>query len=122
MSRRILVVDDEEDIVETARFLLEIEGFEVVGANSGFQALKMIEQEKFDLIILDIMMPGMSGWDVFSELMKKHKEYKDRVMFLTVIEVSDERKQKLFKEGAIDYIAKPLGIKDLPEKVKKVLK
>jgi CheY-like chemotaxis protein len=64
--KKIMVVDNEPDIVDLTRTVLEIGGYNVVLAYSGEECLKKIDEEKVDLILLDIMMPGMSGWDVFA--------------------------------------------------------
>lgn len=120
--KKILVIDDEEDIRTSIKDVLEKEGFSVEGAQSGMVGLSLLEKEKFDMIILDVMMPQMSGWDVFTQIIKSKSEYKNRIIFLSVVEVSEDRKQQLVSEGAADYLTKPFDIKDLIVVVKGVLK
>jgi len=93
MGGKILIVDDEEDIRTSIRMVLEKEKHTISEAANGKTALNMLEKEKFNLIILDVMMPEMSGWDVLTEIIKRKPEYKGKIMFLSVVEISDERKK-----------------------------
>lgn len=122
MAKKILVVDDEEDVRGTIKTVLEKQGYLVKSAENGRNGLSLLNKEKFDLVILDVMMPEMSGWDVLTEIMKTHKEYSNKIMFLSVVEVSEERKKELISKGVIDYITKPFDIKALSEKIRKILK
>ena len=117
--RKIMVVDNEPDIVDLTRTVLELGGYNVVTANSGEECLRKLEKEKVDLVLLDIMMPGMSGWDVFNRINKKTKDIK--VAFMSVLEISDKRKQVLLEEGLADYIMKPFDKDSLLNRVDKIL-
>ncbi|RLF57780.1 MAG: two-component system response regulator [Thermoplasmata archaeon] len=117
--KKIMVVDNEPDIVDLTRTVLEIGGYEVVPAHSGEECLRILEKEKVDLVLLDIMMPGMSGWDVFNRIKKKSDEIK--VAFMSVLEISDKRKQVLLDEGLADYIMKPFDKDGLLDRVDKIL-
>jgi len=117
--KKIMVVDNEPDIVDLTRTVLELGGYNVVTANSGEECLRKLEKEKVDLVLLDIMMPGMSGWDVFNRINKKTKEIK--VAFMSVLEISDKRKQVLLEEGLADYIMKPFDKDSLLNRVDKIL-
>jgi DNA-binding response OmpR family regulator len=118
--KKIMVVDNEPDIVDLTRTVLELGGYEVIPAYSGEECLKKIENENVDLILLDIMMPGMSGWDVFNRINKKSPEIK--IAFMSVLEISDKRKQVLLDEGLADYIMKPFDNDTLLDRVDKILK
>lgn len=118
--KKIMVVDNEPDIVDLTRTVLEIGGYNVVPAYSGEECLKKIDEEKVDLILLDIMMPGMSGWDVFNRINKKSPEIK--IAFMSVLEISDKRKQVLLDEGLADYIMKPFDKDTLLDRVDNILK
>jgi len=118
--KKIMVVDNEPDIVDLTRTVLEIGGYNVVPAYSGEECLKKIDEEKVDLILLDIMMPGMSGWDVFNKINKKSPDIK--IAFMSVLEISDKRKQVLLDEGLVDYIMKPFDKDTLLERVDNILK
>lgn len=122
MVKRVLVIDDEEDIRTSIKDVLENEGFSVFGAQDGANGLVLLEKERFDMIILDVMMPQMSGWDVFTKIMKAKPEYKGKVMFLSVVEVSESRKKELISAGAADYLTKPFDIENLITKSKEILK
>ena len=117
--KKIMVVDNEPDIVDLTRTVLEIGGYNVVTAHSGEECLKKIEEEEVDMVLLDIMMPGMSGWDVFNRLKKKSPEIK--VAFMSVLEISDKRKQVLIDEGLADYIMKPFDKDSLLDRIDKIL-
>jgi len=117
--KKIMVVDNEPDIVDLTRTVLEIGGYNVVTANSGEECLRLLEKEKVDLVLLDIMMPGMSGWDVFNRISKKSPEVK--VAFMSILEISDKRKQVLLEEGLADYIMKPFDKDSLLDRVDKIL-
>ena len=117
--KRIMIVDNEPDIVDLTRTVLEIGGYEVVPAYSGEECLRLLDREKVDLVLLDIMMPGMSGWDVFNRINKKSPEIK--VAFMSVLEISDKRKQVLLDEGLADYIMKPFDKETLLNRVDRIL-
>lgn len=114
-----MVVDNEPDIVDLTRTVLEIGGYQVVPAYSGEECLKKLEKEPVDLILLDIMMPGMSGWDVFNRIKRNDKGIK--VAFMSVLEISEKRKQVLLDEGLADYIMKPFDKDTLLNKVDTIL-
>jgi len=116
---KILHVDNEPDTLELAKMILEKAGHKVTGALSGRGCLEKLANEKFDLVLLDVMMPDMSGWDVFKQIMKNGKGQK--VAFLSVIEVSGERKGKLREEGLADYILKPFTADELVKRVKAIV-
>jgi len=118
--KKIMVVDNEPDIVDLTRTVLELGGYNVITANSGEECLRLLEKEKVDLVLLDIMMPGMSGWDVFNRINNKKTNIK--VAFMSVLEISDKRKQVLIEEGLADYIMKPFDKETLLNRVDKILK
>ena len=118
--QKIMVVDNEPDIVDLTRTVLELGGYTVVPSYSGEDALRKLEKERVDLVLLDIMMPGMSGWDVFNRIKKKSQDVK--VAFMSVLEISEKRKQVLIDEGLADYIMKPFDKETLLQRVDKILK
>jgi CheY-like chemotaxis protein len=118
--KKIMVVDNEPDIVDLTRTVLEIGGYNVVPAYSGEECLRKLDKEHVDLVLLDIMMPGMSGWDVFNRIKKKSPKIK--VAFMSVLEISDKRKQVLLDEGLADYIMKPFDKDTLLSRVDSILK
>lgn len=120
MAKKILVVDNEEDVRETIKTILKTQNYEIVTAESGKIALSLLNKTAFDLILLDIMMPEMSGWDVLTEILKTKPKYKGKIMFLSVVDISEEKEKLLEKEG-VGYMSKPFGAKELIERIKKEL-
>lgn len=116
MSKKILHMDNEEDTLTSVKTILEKEGYEVNSVSTGREAVKEIEADGYDLLLLDIMMPDLSGWDVFTRVMKANAEQK--VIFLTVLEISPKRRQQLEKHGIADYILKPFDRDDFVKRVK----
>jgi DNA-binding response OmpR family regulator len=119
-GRRVLVVDDQEDIREMARLVLTGAGYEVVTAGSGTEALKLAREAAFDLMLLDINMPGLDGWATLRLL--RADEAHDALpvaMFSVKSEVRD--KVEGLKDGAIDYITKPFGVDELVSRVSRIL-
>jgi DNA-binding response OmpR family regulator len=118
----IMSVDNEPDTVDLVKFILEKEGMEVTPAYSGKECLEKLANGKFELVLLDIMMPDMSGWDVFTNIKKMKDAKKPKVAFLSAIDVSAERRKVLVKSGISDYITKPFDNDDLVKRVKSMLK
>ena len=114
-----MVVDNEHDIVDLTRTVLEIGGYKVIPAYSGEECLKKLDKDRVDLILLDIMMPGLSGWDVFNRVKKKYSDMK--VAFMSVLEISEKRKKVLLDEGLSEYIMKPFDKDSLLNKIDKIL-
>ena len=118
---KILLVDDEEDILEFISYNLEREGFKVYSARNGVEAIKMAEKKKPDLIILDVMMPEMDGI-VACEEIRKIPSCKDTVIAFLTARGEDYSQIAGFEAGADDYITKPIRPKVLISRVKALLK
>ena len=115
--KKILVVDDEVDLVETIRFPLEMEGFNVLVSYNGEDALNQARKEKPDLILLDLMLPKLDGYKV-CRLLKFDERYK-HIPILMLTAKTQEKDKLLGKEtGADEYITKPFDIDELIKKVK----
>lgn len=113
---RILIADDEADIVEIVAYNLQKEGYTVITAKDGQQALDVAKAEKPDLIILDIMMPYKSGIEVCN-ILRAHPDFKDTLIIMLTA-LSDESTQiKGLDSGADDYISKPISPKVLVSRV-----
>ena len=118
---KIMVVDDEPDLLEVVKLILESDGYKVVTAGSGQEALDKIEKEMPDLVLLDIIMPKMDGWEVFSRIKSNPKTTDTPVIMLTA---KDQRIDKLIGLHVVrvdDYITKPFGRSELLERIKRVL-
>jgi len=119
-QKKILVVDDEVDLVETIRFPLEMEGFNVLVSYNGEDALNQARKEKPDLILLDLMLPKLDGYKV-CRLLKFDERYK-HIPILMLTAKTQEKDKLLGKEtGANEYITKPFDIDELMKKVKMYL-
>ena len=120
MKKKILVVDDEKDILDSLKTLLELEDYKVKTVNSGKKALDALKKEKFDLVLLDILMPKMSGREVLEKIRKKSKTQK--VIFLTVVKLGQLGEEVIKKLKPTDYLQKPLRPLAIKKKIKQVLK
>ena len=115
---KILVVDDDKNICELLRLYIEKDGFQVVIANDGKRALEMFRAEQPDLIMLDIMLPELDGWQVCREIRKTSK-----VPIIMLTAKSDERDELLgFELGIDEYITKPFSPKILVARVEAILR
>jgi two-component system alkaline phosphatase synthesis response regulator PhoP len=118
---KILVVDDEPFIVELVKFNLESAGYEVITASDGHEALKLIEKEHPDLIILDIMLPGIDGMEICRALRFK-RETRDIPVILLTAKTGEIDKVLGLEMGADDYITKPFSPRELVARVRAVLR
>jgi len=120
-KQKVLLVDDEQDILDLIGFNLEKEGFEVFTANNGRTGLEIAKQQIPDLILLDVMMPGMDGMDTCREIRDDAKLKHVVVAFLTARN-EDYSQIAGFDAGADDYIAKPIKPRVLVSRVKALLR
>ena len=120
MSKRILVVDDEPGIVEIVRVNLEAEGYQVTVARDGAEGLEAIQAQSPDLVILDVMMPRMSGWEVLRHVETDLRTAGLPVIMLTV-KAGDMDVVRGLEQGAVEYITKPFDPMNLVEGVRFVL-
>jgi two-component system, OmpR family, response regulator VicR len=122
MANKIMVVDDEPDVVDLVKLVLESDGFSVVTAYSGKEALEKIDREMPDLVLLDIMMPQMDGWEVYSRIRANPRTKDIPVAMLTAKSQSIDKMIGLHVVKVDDYITKPFGRSELLERVKRILK
>ncbi len=121
MASRILIVEDEPFIVESLRFILSHEGYEVQAVGDGEAALAEVGRAPPDLLILDAMIPSMSGFEVLAMLRAAPGSKSLPVMILTAKGQAADR-QRMMDLGADDFVTKPFGNKDLIERVRRLLK
>ena len=114
---RVLIVDDEPDILLMLRVNLEADGFETALAADGETALRRIGEERFDVVVLDVMMPVMDGWGVLEGL--SHDAGAPRVVVLSA-KSSDRDVARALQLGAADYVTKPFSPVDLSELLQRV--
>jgi len=117
-DKRILVVDDEPRIVEAVSMNLELEGYQISGTSNGDEALKKLTEELPDLIILDVMMPEMDGF----ETLRKIREVSTVPVIMLTVKGEEIDKVKGLDLGADDYVTKPFSPRELASRVKAVLR
>lgn len=112
----ILVVDDDPSSLDIVRTYLEAQGYRVALAHDGKEALAKLEEVRPALVLLDVMMPGMDGWEV-ARIIKNHPEFRDvRVVMLTARSDFTDKQEGL-RAGADDYIVKPIRLDELGQSV-----
>lgn len=112
MSKKILVVDDNIDSIMILRSILESQGFQVLTAQSGAEALEIVPRERPDLVLLDVMMPQMSGIEVLERIKTTHATSRVPVIMVTA-KIQDEDVMTGYQHGADYYITKPCTAKQL---------
>lgn len=120
MSHSILLVDDEQDILEFLEYNLKKEGFTTLKATNGLDAIKIAEEENPDLIVLDMMMPVLTGIDTCKVLRGK-PQFKDTIIVFLTARNTDEAEIESFEVGADDYISKPIRPKVFVKRIKSIL-
>lgn len=117
----VMVVDDNPDIIFAVKKGLESLnlGYEVIGAGGGQECVQLLNQEKPDLILLDIMMPDMDGWDVVAKVRENDQIKEIPIIFLTAKD--DVVSKGMAKLGVEDYIVKPVNIQELDKRIKDTL-
>lgn len=121
MAKRIMVVDDEPEVCEAIKAVLEAEGFEVISTLSGPEYLKKLQEEKVDLALIDFFMPEMSGRELCERIRKDPKLKDLKAAFLTAAKFGDVGMEKLRELNALDYIQKPFDNVDLVKRVERMV-
>jgi DNA-binding response OmpR family regulator len=117
MPERILVVDDSKLVTDIVKMRLEMYGYEVLLAHNGEQALRLATDQHPDLMVLDVQMPGIDGYEVCRRLRENPALDDLRIIMLT----SSDDKQAAFEAGVDDYLNKDIDLLNLPNRVKLVL-
>jgi DNA-binding NtrC family response regulator len=115
MSEKVLIIDDEGDFLEALSERLRIRGMDVSTTTSPKEALKKIDEESYDAIILDFQMPEMDGLEALKEMKKKNPDL--QVILLTG-HATVERGVEALKSGALDFVEKPIDLESLAKKIK----
>ena len=120
MTAKILVVDDEPDVLLLCRVNLEFEGYDVIEAHDGEEAIRKVVEEKPSLVLLDVMMPGLDGWKVL-ELLKHNQATQEIPVIMLTAKVREIDQIQGLSEGAADYVTKPFNPLALSRTVNDVL-
>ncbi len=120
-AKRVVCIEDEPEMIDLVRLILGRKGFEVIGANGGVEGLDAVRREKPDLVLLDLMMPDMDGWEVYQQI-KADPALRDiPVVVVTAKAQSIDKVLGLHIAKVDDYITKPFGPQELLESVAKIL-
>jgi len=117
VNKKILVIDDEPELVKALKIRLETKGYEVITAFNGEEGMKKVQEEKSHLIILDVQMPAMDGYRFVRELKKRL----DPIPPIIVLTAKDKLQDLFELEGVTDYIIKPFEHQELLDRVSKLL-
>jgi DNA-binding response OmpR family regulator len=119
--KRLVYIEDEEEMIDLVRLILNRRGFEVLGANGGREGLEMVRRELPDLVLLDLMMPDMDGWDVYQQMKSDETTRLIPVIVVTAKAQSIDKVLGLHIAKVEDYISKPFSPQELLDSVDKVL-
>ena len=119
-DKKVLICDDEPYILESVSFIVREEGYQVITAGDGEQALQLLSSERPDLVLLDIMMPGKSGFDVCRELRADESMRRTYVILLTAMG-QDRDMEDGYQSGADEYMTKPFNPRSLRRRLHELL-
>ena len=120
-AKRILCIEDEQEMIDLIRLILGRRGFDVKGATGGNEGLKMVRQELPDLVLLDLMMPDLDGWEVYQQMKADDKTRGIPVIVVTAKAQNIDRVLGMHIAKVDDYITKPFSPQELLNSVEKVL-
>ena len=121
MGKRVLYIEDEQEMIDLVRLILSRKGYEVMGATGGREGLELVERERPDLVLLDLMMPDMDGWDVYQQLRAEEVTHQIPVIVITAKAQSIDKVLGLHIARVDDYISKPFSPQELVDSVERVL-
>ena len=121
MNNKILIVEDEKDIRDLIIYALEAKGYETISADDGEKALKMLKENKPDLVILDWMLPSVSGLEICRNI-RRDKNIKNIPIIMLTAKITEDDKILGLDSGADDYITKPFSTAELASRVKAILR
>jgi DNA-binding response OmpR family regulator len=120
-GKTVVYIEDEQEMIDLVRLILSRRGFEVVGANGGREGLDLVRQKLPDLVLLDLMMPDMDGWDVYQQMKADANTRDISVIVVTAKAQSIDKVLGLHIAKVDDYVSKPFSPQELVESVEKVL-
>jgi len=120
-TNRLVYIEDEQEMIDLVRLIMVRRGFEVLGANGGHDGLALIRQNMPDLVLLDLMMPDMDGWDVYQQMKADETTRDIPVIVITAKAQSIDKVLGLHIAKVDDYISKPFSPNELVESIEKVI-
>ena len=120
-SKRLAYIEDEAEMIDLVRLILGRRGYTIMGANGGREGLELIRKERPDLVLLDLMMPDMDGWDVYHQIKSEEIIRDIPVIVITAKALNIDKVLGLRIAKVEDYIAKPFSPQELLERVDQVL-
>jgi two-component system response regulator VicR len=120
-QKRVVCIEDEPEMIDLVRLILGRKGFNVIGANGGIEGLETVRRLRPDLILLDLMMPDMDGWEVYQQVKADPALREIPVVVVTAKAQSIDKVLGLHIAKVDDYITKPFGPQELLESVEKIL-
>ena len=120
-AKRVVCIEDEPEMIDLVRLILGRKGFSVIGANGGIEGLETVQRERPDLVLLDLMMPDMDGWEVYQQMKADDDLRNIPVIVVTAKAQSIDKVLGLHIAKVDDYITKPFGPQELLESVEKII-
>jgi DNA-binding response OmpR family regulator len=120
-AKRVVCIEDEPEMIDLVRLILGRKGFTVIGANGGIEGLETVKRERPDLVLLDLMMPDMDGWEVYQQMKADDDLRNIPVVVVTAKAQSIDKVLGLHIAKVDDYITKPFGPQELLESVEKII-
>ncbi len=120
-AKRVVCIEDEPEMIDLVRLILGRKGFQVIGANGGIEGLETVRKELPDLVLLDLMMPDMDGWEVYQQMKADDVLKAIPVVVVTAKAQSIDKVLGLHIAKVDDYITKPFGPQELLESVEKII-
>ncbi len=121
VKKKLVYIEDEQEMIDLVRLILSRKGYEVVGANGGREGLDLVREALPDLVLLDLMMPDMDGWDVYQQMKADEATRNIPVIVVTAKAQSIDKVLGLHIAKVDDYISKPFSPQDLVDSVEKIL-
>ena len=119
MKKKIMIVDDEPDVLDSLKMVLEAQDYDVTTASNGAECLEKLEEGFKGVILLDLMMPVMDGWDTIKKIIEKGYMKDVAIEIISALGIRENKRMGALEPYIYDYITKPFDIKELVESVKK---
>ena len=119
-NKKIVYIEDEQEMIDLVSLILSRKGYDIIGANGGREGLEIVKKELPDLILLDLMMPDLDGWDVYQQLKAEENTSNIPVIVITAKAQSIDKVLGLHIAKVDDYISKPFSPQDLVKSIERV--